>query len=617
MFHMRRAITLVFTLIVGGPVAAGQVGQMPRDRANGPTPSQVGTGVIRGRVVDAQTGSALARARVTLNWMGPTPGRQPLMTDDSGAFAFTGLPSGSFMLTAEKSTYLAARYPEAGQTLRTSGRPLTLADDQVLDHVMMPMYHGSSITGRVLDEHGDPVESAQVQALRLSQSGRGNPQPRSGTSSNDLGEYRLARLDPGKYLLLVIPQRRDMFVPPGRPVAPEAVEAQPVPTFYPGVLAIHQAQPIVVERGTMLTGADIPLVDEIMAQVTGTLVDTSGQPVTRGGSVRIRPIMKDVAQNGFGMSGAPVKPDGTFQVALAPGEYELEGATQMRVDGPPTPGQQEVGSVRLNVAGDMSGVTIQVGPGARVSGRIVFDGTSPVPLIPAMTNGFASVVFVSTDGPSCRSGRAAVALDWTFTVEEVFGTCTARFNGGIAQWFVKSITHDGQDLMDQPITFTAAQHMRGVEVVMTDKRTELTFHVTDEHGTPTRDYVGLLFSADRAKWIDNTGRYVRTLVPPPDPTPKPSRIAAPGAAGENLAFVSGGVPGSAVSLMSLNPMHRELVTGMPAGDYYAIAVDDLDAEGFRDPEVLEQLSRGATRVTLADNVPAELTLRRTTSPPPR
>jgi len=302
---------------------------------------------------------------------------------------------------------------------------------------------------------------------------------------------------------------------------------------------------------------------------------------------------------------------------LAPGEYELEGATQMRVDGPPTPGQQEVGSVRLNVAGDMSGVTIQVGPGARVSGRIVFDGTSPVPLIPAMTNGFASVVFVSTDGPSCRSGRAAVALDWTFTVEEVFGTCTARFNGGIAQWFVKSITHDGQDLMDQPITFSAAQHMRGVEVVMTDKRTELTFHVTDEHGTPTRDYVGLLFSADRAKWIDNTGRYVRTLVPPPDPTPKPSRIAAPGAAGENLAFVSGGVPGSAVSLMSLTPMHRELVTGMPAGDYYAIAVDDLDAEGFRDPEVLEQLSRRATRVTLADNVPAELTLRRTTSPPPR
>src|ERR1700730_12160422 len=151
---------------------------------------------------------------------------------------------------------------------------------------------------------------------------------------------------------------------------------------------------------------------------------------------------------------------------------------------------------------------------------------------------------------------------------------------------------------------------------MTYKPTELTFPGTDEHGTPTRDYVGLLFSADRAKWMDNTGRYVRTLVPLPNPTPKPSRIAAPGAAGGNLAFVNGGVPGSAVSVMSLNPIHRELVAGMPAGDCYAIAVDDLDAEGFRDPEVLEQLSRGATRVTLPDHVPDELTLRRT-SPPPR
>jgi hypothetical protein len=617
MFHMRRPITLVFTLIVGGPVAAGQVGQLPRDRANGPPPSQVGTGVIRGRVVDAQTGSALARARVRLNWMGPAAGRQPMTTDDSGAFAFTGLPSGSFMLMAEKATYLAARYPEAGQTLRASGRPLTLADGQVLEHVVMPMYHGSAITGRVVDAHGDPVEFAQVQTFRLSKSGRGNPQPRSGTSSNDLGEYRIARLDPGKYLLLVMPQRRDMFVPPGRSDAPEVAEPQPVPTFYPGVVAINQAEPFVIERGAMVTGADITLVEEMMAQVTGTLVDTSGQPVTRGGSVRIRPIMKDIAQNGLGMSGTAVRPDGTFQVALAPGEYELEGATQMRIDGPPTPGQQEVGSVRLTVAADMSGVTIQVGPGAKVSGRIVFDGTSPVPPIPAMTNGPGSVVFVSTDGPSCRSGRAAVAPDWTFTVEEVFGTCTARFNGGIAQWSVRSITHDGQDLMDQPVTFTTGQEMRGVEVVMTDKRTELTFHVTDEHGTPTRDYVGLLFSADKAKWMDNTGRYVRTVVPPPDPTANPSRTAAPGAAGRNLAFVSGVVPQSAVPVMSLNPMHRELVAGMPAGDYYAIAVDDLDAEGFRDPEVLEQLSRGATRVTLADNVPAELTLRRTTPPTPR
>jgi hypothetical protein len=611
---MRGAITLLFTLMLGGPIAAAQVVRMPRDRPNGPPP-QTGTGAIRGRVVDAQTGTAVARARVRLNWMGPAVTRQPVTTDDSGAFEFTGLPSGQFMLMADKSTYLAARYPEAGQTLRTSGRPLTLADGQVLDHVVLPMYHGSAITGRVVDAHGDPVESAQVQALLLPRSGRGKPQPRSGGSSNDLGDYRLPRLEPGRYLLLAMARRFEMFVPPpGRPDGPEVLEPQPAPTFYPGVLAIDQAQAIVVERGATVT-ADIPLVDGMMARVTGTLVDASGQPLTRNASVMIRPVMKDVALGGFGTSGAMVKPDGTFQATLPMGEYEIEASARMATDGPPAPGQEEFGSVRVNVAADVSGISIQLGLGATVSGRISFDGTAPVPPPPGM-NGPGRVAFVSTEGLGCRSGSFEVAPDWTFTVKGVIGSCTAQLGGGLGRWFVKSITQDGNDLMDQPVTFTPGQQMRGVEVVMTDKRAELTFHVTDEQGTPTRDYVGLLFPADKSKWMDKTGRYLRTIVPPPDAPTNPSRGTAPGAADATPALVNGAVQGFAVPGVNLNPPRREVLAGMP-GDYFAIALDDLDLESLRDPDVLGQLARGATRVTLADNGPAEVNLRRITLARPR
>ena len=65
-----------------------------------------------------------------------------------------------------------------------------------------------------LDAHGDPLEFAQVQALRLPKSGRGTAQQRNGTNTNDLGEFRLARLEPGKYLVFVMPQRRQMFFGP-------------------------------------------------------------------------------------------------------------------------------------------------------------------------------------------------------------------------------------------------------------------------------------------------------------------------------------------------------------------------------------------------------------------
>jgi hypothetical protein len=217
--------------------------------------------------------------------------------------------------------------------------------------------------------------------------------------------------------------------------------------------------------------------------------------VTRNASVMIRPVMKDMALNGFGTSGGQVKPDGTFQATVAVGEYEIEGRARIGADG--APGQEEFGSVRVNVAADVSGVSIQLGLGATVSGRVSFDGTAPVPPPPGM-NGPGRVVFFSPEGMACRSGSSEVAPDWTFTVKGVIGTCTAQLGGGLGRWFVKSITQDGNDLMDEPITFTSGQQMHGVEVVMTDKRAELTFHVTDEQGTPTRDYVGLLFPADKS-----------------------------------------------------------------------------------------------------------------------
>jgi hypothetical protein len=617
--------------------AAAQVSPLPpRDRPNGPPPMPAGTASIKGRVVDAQTGAAVPRAKVRLNWMGPAIQRPPVTTDDSGSFAFTGLPAGGFTLTVDKATYLSARYPEGGQTLRTLSKPLTLTDGQVVNNVSVTLYHGSAIAGRVVDAHGDPVEMAQVQALRLPKSGRGRPQAGNMTSSNDLGEFRLARLQPGKYLVLVMPTRRDMFVMPGGSV--ERLEAEPIATYYPGVLAIDQAQPIAVERGVSVTGMEIAVIEGAAAQVSGTLVDASGQPVTRGGMVSVRPIVKDVAGSGLGSSGTSSRPDGTFQLKLSPGEYELEGRLMQMGPGGPPPGgpgsTEQFGSVRLTVSGDVTGVTIPLGPGATVTGRIVFDGTEAMPAVPTNTNGPGRVMFTSPDGPGCRSGRSEIAADWTFIVEGVFGNCMARFNGGIGRWNVKAITHEGKDLMDRAVRFEQGQQLKDVEVILTDKRTELTLHVADEHGTPTREYAAILFSTDKARWTENS-RYVRTYMPPSE---QMLSMMPPGGGSNAMTYtstvVNGGVVTGGVVLSGaggtsfggvfpagsgapitapggMNP-RKEMFTNMPAGDYYILALDDIDAESARDPEMLEQLSRGATRVRLVEGVPADVNLRRLT-----
>src|SRR6185503_10881105 len=58
----------------------------------------------------------------------------------------------------------------------------------------------SVIIGRVYDQDGDPVENAQVQVMRYTYPRSGRQLSTVGTgTTNDLGEYRVAGLAPGRY----------------------------------------------------------------------------------------------------------------------------------------------------------------------------------------------------------------------------------------------------------------------------------------------------------------------------------------------------------------------------------------------------------------------------------
>jgi hypothetical protein len=46
------------------------------------------------------------------------------------------------------------------------------------------------------------------------------------------------------------------------------------------------------------------------------------------------------------------------------------------------------------------------------------------------------------------------------------------------------------------------------------------------------------------------------------------------------------------------------------GDYYAVAVDDMEVEDSRDPAVLERLASSGVRVTVSEGVSQDVPLRR-------
>ena len=70
--------------------------------------------------------------------------------------------------------------------------------------VTVKMFHGGVIAGRVVDSYGEPLDNAEVRAMSFRAAGRRCFAAPLGT--NDLGEFRLARLEPGRYVLNVTPR---------------------------------------------------------------------------------------------------------------------------------------------------------------------------------------------------------------------------------------------------------------------------------------------------------------------------------------------------------------------------------------------------------------------------
>jgi hypothetical protein len=588
---MRRRGVAVFAVFFGAAIPAE--GQMPpRDPATRPPAPQVGTAVIRGRVVDAETGTAIARARVQL--VDTLLLRAPALTDETGGFAFKALPHGSYSITVEKPTYTPSRYPDDGNTLRARAHRLRLADGEVIEGFTVRLFRGGVIAGRVVDAHGDPVEGASVSALRVSKSSRGRPQLRNSASTNDLGEFRLAHLEPGKYVVFVTP-RRDVWADMNGIGENDAADSQPTPTFFPGAPSLDQAVPITIDRGRSATAIELSLIESQTATITGIVVDASGEPVAERGSMSVRTIARGLP-NVYGGGSAGLKPDGTFRLRLAPGEYELEAqAYHSWNGGSPPPRSEQFGSARLTVDGDVSGVVIQVTPGARISGRVVFDGSSPLPTRPPGAGEFL-LLSGSPEGINCRMGRSELAADFTFTVDGAFGSCSVQPSGAFGRWTVKAVTYNGAEMLDQVVTL-GAQRFRDVQIVMTDKQTEVTLQVTDERGRPTDEFAAALFAVDKARWSYGS-RYVRAFVP--------ERESADTGASRRMSSSDL----SARATVELAPPRPDSIVGLPPGDYFAVALDDMEADTISDPDTLERLSRAATRIALVEGAKVDVTLRR-------
>ena len=107
---------------------------------------------------------------------------------------------GKYRLSVTRTGFVQGEY--GARAPQRPGTTLTLASGQHLQDVNFRLTPHAVIIGRVVDEDGEPVANAQVQAMRYRfTQGKKQLQPFGFGSTNDLGEYRMFGLAPGRYYL--------------------------------------------------------------------------------------------------------------------------------------------------------------------------------------------------------------------------------------------------------------------------------------------------------------------------------------------------------------------------------------------------------------------------------
>ncbi|ABF41576.1 intradiol ring-cleavage dioxygenase [Candidatus Koribacter versatilis Ellin345] len=154
---------------------------------------------IAGAVVSLTTGEPLARTRVVVQDTKARQSVQTVMTGDDGHFEFQ-VPAGKFSLQAARKGFIASAFDQH-ETFSTA---IVTGAGFDTEHLKFKLAPSGIISGRVLDENGEPVRGAIVAVSReFRNSGMPHIQVIRNQVTDDLGQYEITPLQAGTYFLSV------------------------------------------------------------------------------------------------------------------------------------------------------------------------------------------------------------------------------------------------------------------------------------------------------------------------------------------------------------------------------------------------------------------------------
>jgi Carboxypeptidase regulatory-like domain len=524
--------------------------QQPPARDTSALRRVAGTAAVYGRVITADTGRPVKRARVFVS-ASELPDGRAAATDRDGRYAVEGLPAGRYTISVSKAGFVSMAYGQRSP-LRT-GKPLSIRDGEQVRGVDFRLPRGSVISGRVFDEDGEPLLGASVRVLRFTYSAVGRRLVPAGSgSSDDRGYFRVYGLMPGTYYVAAT-SRLNQDGPSRSPGAPPDPNAPPVgyaPTYYPGVTSVSEASSVFVGLQQEIPDIDFTLQLVQTARVSGFVVGPDGSTV--GGSITL--ATDDERGLAGEVRGTRVLRDGSFVISdVPPGRYVVTARAQDSRSESPLFAAQTVAIVGQ----DVTGVALTLTRGGQVTGAVTFETMSGTEReLPRLT-----IRAVPLNPSTLRgSGSTRIQQDGSFTISNVpAGPYLIRVAGLSSPWTLKGVYVSGRDVSDVPLEVRNNQSTTGVSIVLTDRPTEITGTVVDSQNLAAPDAWVIAFAVDPGTWRPQT-RQVQA-----------SRADSSGV------------------------FHFR---GLPPGDYHLVALDDVEQGAWYDPSFLEKVRSSAVRVSV-------------------
>ena len=443
-------------------------------------------------------GDVVRKATVRLQVAAGQPSQPPVSysetSDNGGRFVFDDIAPGRYTLSAEKPGFMTARYGARSNT--SPGTQLNLSAGADMKDLAIKMTPQGVIAGKVVDQDGDPVVSVQVQAMRSTYAGgRKQLQLAGGATTNDLGEYRLISLMPGRYYISASDRRQLQNFAQERPGRAGTVQEGSITTYYANAADVSGAVGVDVVAGSEMRGTDIRMLRAKVYTVRGkAVVESGGTP-----AAVITFTRKDASDPLTFLAGSTnqLRPDGSFEFRnIIPGTYVLQLMQTMVVSG--NQSANVTGRVEVTVAdANIEGLVLPLMPRPEIQGTVTLEDGDISPMLKpaqrspgqplAASPGFPQpgrlvINLISTGNGPTSASNAQINEDGIFRFT---GLGTSQYALNVISLppgtYLKSARFVGQDVLHAPIDLTSGTGGT-LELVLSSKAGSVTGSVQNEKG---------------------------------------------------------------------------------------------------------------------------------------